>query len=113
METNNMRSIGERVRMLRVQKGMSQEELARKLRFGSRSMVSEFESGKRALSSANVIDYASFFDVSSDWILFGSGDKEKKEYATEVDAMLQAFYSIRNPRARKIAIQQVRVLSLI
>ena len=60
-----------------------------------------------------MIDYASFFDVSSDWILFGLGDKEKKEYATEVDAMLQAFYSIRNPRARKVAIEQVRVLSLI
>ena len=58
METCNMKSIGERVRMLRVQKGMSQEELARKIRFGSRSMVSELESGKRALSSANVIDYA-------------------------------------------------------
>ena len=29
------------------------------------------------------------------------------------DAMLQAFYSIRNPRARKVAIEQVRVLSLI
>ena len=113
METCNMKSIGERVRMLRVQKGMSQEELARKIRFGSRSMVSELESGKRALSSANVIDYASFFDVSSDWILFGAGNKEKREYTSEVDAMLQAFYSIRNPRARKIAIEQVRALSVL
>ena len=71
METCNMKSIGERVRMLRVRKNMSQEELARRLSLGSRSMISEIESGKRALSSANVIDYASFFDVSSDWILFG------------------------------------------
>ena len=59
---NNTREIGERVRTLRVQKGMSQEELARRLNLGSRSMVSEYESGKRTLSSANVIDYATLFD---------------------------------------------------
>lgn len=54
---NNTREIGERVRTLRVQKGMSQEELARRLNLGSRSMVSEYESGKRSLSSEGVIDY--------------------------------------------------------
>jgi transcriptional regulator with XRE-family HTH domain len=110
---NNTREIGERVRTLRVQKGYSQEELARRLNLGSRSMVSEYESGKRSLSSEGVIDYATLFDVSADWILFGAGDKEKREYASEVDEMLQAFYSIRNPRARKIAIEQIRALSIL
>jgi transcriptional regulator with XRE-family HTH domain len=113
METTNLRAVGERVRSLRVQKGMSQEELARRLNLGSRSMISEFESGKRALSSLNVTDYSRFFDVSTDWILFGAGDKEKREYGSEIDELLQAFYSIRNPRARKIAIEQVRALSAL
>lgn len=103
---NNTREIGERVRTLRVQKGMSQEELARRLNLGSRSMVSEYESGKRTLSSANVIDYATLFDVSADWILFGAGDKEKREYASEVDEMLQAFIQSEIPEPGRLLLSR-------
>ena len=66
-----------------------------------------------ASNSSNTIYFTLTFDVSADWILFGAGDKEKREYASEVDEMLQAFYSIRNPRARKIAIEQIRALSVL
>lgn len=111
MGTRNAEKMGERLRALRVDRGLSQEMLAMRLKFGSRSMVCEFESEKRKLTLDNVKAYAEYFDVSTDWILYGTGDEAKMKYATDTEELLSAFYFIKNPRARKIAVEQVRALS--
>ena len=55
MET--LKTAGERIKYLRLERGLTQEQLAKELNFGSRSMVSDYESGRREIPYKTVGDY--------------------------------------------------------
>lgn len=59
---------GERLRTLRKEKGLSQQELANMIG-ASKSLISCYESGKRTPSLENVIAFMEIFGVSSDYLL--------------------------------------------
>ena len=56
-----LNTVGERIKSMRLERGMTQEQVAQALHFGSRSMVSDYESGRRNLPYKSVGDYASYF----------------------------------------------------
>lgn len=70
-----MNGLGERVKSLRTQGGITQAELAEKI-FVSESYIALIESGKRNPSSEIVTKLSGFFGVSADYLLNGdySGD---------------------------------------
>ena len=104
-----LNTVGERIKSLRVEKGMTQEQVARALHFGSRSMVSDYESGRRELPYKSVGDYASFFRVTANWIM--QGDEEIEEPQSLDEELLRAFHKIQDPRNRRVAIEQIKVLA--
>lgn len=59
---------GERIKLSREQKGISQAELARKLGI-SRSSVNAWESGLSAPTAAYLIELSRLFHVSTDYLL--------------------------------------------
>ena len=107
MET--LKTAGERIKYLRLERGLTQEQLAKELNFGSRSMVSDYESGRREIPYKTVGDYASFFRVTAQWIM--QGDREIVEPKTVDDELLEAFHRIRNPKLRRAAIEQIKALA--
>ena len=111
MEENmkQLNTVGERIKSLRVEKGMTQEQVARALHFGSRSMVSDYESGRRELPYKSVGDYAGFFKVTAKWIM--QGDEEIEEPQSLDEELLRAFHRIQDPRYRRVAIEQIKALA--
>ena len=56
-------SLGERLKYFRDQKGMSQDDLAKALKFESRQIVSNIENGVRKISGEELVACAEFLDV--------------------------------------------------
>ena len=59
---------GERLRKLRTDKGLSQQQLA-DIIGASKSLISCYESGKRNPSLENIISFMQIFGVSADYLL--------------------------------------------
>lgn len=62
-------TIGERIKMLRSERGWSQEELAKKLGYQERSIISLVELGKRGIDTDTLIRYADLFGVTPTYLL--------------------------------------------
>lgn len=58
--------IGGRLKALRLKQGLSQKQLADELSFGSKSMVSQYESNKRAITIDALLEYSNRFNVTTD-----------------------------------------------
>ncbi len=72
-------TLGERLKMYRTQKGMSQEKIAEMLDV-SRQAVTKWEAGKTTPSSDNLIALANLYDVSLDELI---GKNENEIVSTE------------------------------
>lgn len=59
---------GERLREIRIKKGLTQQELANMIG-ASKSLISCYESGKRTPSLENVISFMQIFGVSANYLL--------------------------------------------
>jgi transcriptional regulator with XRE-family HTH domain len=66
----DMEKSGERIRQLRIQRGYTQEELARKLRIGQ-GFLSRIESGQKGCSVDLFILFSEIFQVSLDFLILG------------------------------------------
>lgn len=77
-----METIGDRIRYLRNQHGLSQEKVADSIG-KTKSNVSGYENDKFEPSAQTIIALCRLFNVSSDWLLFGKEDEvlilEQKE----------------------------------
>lgn len=60
--------IGDRMKSLRIERGLTQAELAKQLNL-SITAISHYEGGLREPNSNIIISYSKFFDVSTDYIL--------------------------------------------
>lgn len=58
-----MATFGERLKFLRDQKGVTQEDLAKKMGYTDRSMIAKIESGKVDLSQSKIIEFAKIFNI--------------------------------------------------
>jgi transcriptional regulator with XRE-family HTH domain len=67
---------GKRISDLRKRRGLNQEQLAEKLSV-SPSTIAMWETNKRALKDDSLKQLADFFDVSTDYLLGRTDDKEK------------------------------------
>ena len=81
------KELGMRVKFLRVRKGWTQDQLAEKLGYTSRAMVSKIEKGERGIKASMVPLIA---DVSVPYLLYGQIDKE--EITLEDMELLKAYY---------------------
>lgn len=71
----DQKTFGERIQQLRVSRGMTQETLAEKANT-ERSHIAKIENGKRSCSIDLLTVFASVFDVSTDYLLFGRSENK-------------------------------------
>lgn len=62
-------SFGDKVRHLRLNKGLTQDELAKKLGYKSNSVISFIENNEKFPSIEKIQDIATYFNVSIDFLL--------------------------------------------
>jgi transcriptional regulator with XRE-family HTH domain len=63
-----MSIFGERLKQLRLKRGLTQDEFANKF-LRSKSIISNYENGSRSPDIESLCDFADFFDVSTDYML--------------------------------------------
>ena len=68
LEVKSMTDFGDKLRALRENRGLSQKELADKVAT-HKNAISNYESGKRVPPADILQNIASYFDVSTDYLL--------------------------------------------
>ena len=102
-------TIGGRIKKRRNDLGLSQENLAEKL-FTSKQMVSSYENNKTELKIQVVKELAIALSTTSSFLIDGNEAVTYKEETVELVAL---FNSISKEEVRKIAIEQLRLLTKI
>ncbi len=83
-------TIGGRLRALRQQEGMTQEELAEVLHLESKKSVSHYENGRREIPFTLLIQVADYFHTTTDYILRGTDAISGKDaFLSEVVSLLR------------------------
>ena len=77
-------TVGERIKMLRSDRGYSREKLAEM----SEKFLYEIETGKKGFSAVTLMKLSSVLEVSLDYIMTGTGSRK---YEDEIVATLEKF----------------------
>lgn len=62
----------ERIKNIRIQKGMTQEEVAKAMGYNTRSTISRIEKGEIDLQQSTIMKFAEVFGVTPIYLLFGA-----------------------------------------
>ena len=79
-------SIGERLKTLRKEAGLSQKQVAETLKM-SKPIVSQYESNQRTPSLGKLIRFSRFYNASLDYIC--ENVDEKGKFLGDIDSLLQ------------------------
>ena len=104
--------LGTRIAALRRRAGLSQSELARRLRI-SPSAVGMYEQGRREPAVEVLLAMARIFDVSMDYLLTGEEQEKKEEQAvsqTLANAVIQTEGMLARRGRRPFSREELAVL---
>ncbi|MBB6669074.1 helix-turn-helix domain-containing protein [Cohnella nanjingensis] len=96
-------NMGERLRELRLERGISQEEVARHIGI-TRSAYSHYEINNRQPVYETLIKLSDFFDVSLDYIIGGNPPKHREAAASAQDSEILRLIKDMNHEQRKQSI---------
>lgn len=74
----------DRIKALRISKGWSQDELARRVGYANRSTIAKIEAGERDLSRSKIKAFADAFGVSPSFLMDGKTEKASSEGLAEI-----------------------------
>lgn len=102
--------LGERIRSLRKQKGLTQEELASRLGL-QKSAVAKYENGRVTnIKRATLFKMAEILEVSPGELMYGKEDKGQEDHGF---AVLSGYYGLLNKAGRTKVLEHVHDLTLI
>ena len=94
--------IGQRLKELRTNAGITQEKISNYLNI-SREAYSLYETNKRQMNYDTICTIAEFYNVSTDYLLGLSDEKCRFELTTEEEELINLYRSL-NHRDRKLLI---------
>ena len=109
MERKMENTIGKRIKECRLALGMTQEQMAEKL-CCNKSLISQYENDKVDIKGSVIVELAELLGTSAGYLLnreMGCCMDEDEKGILELMAMLK------DSRLRKVAIEQVRMLTNI
>lgn len=80
-----------RFKEIRKDKGLSQEEFAKKLNI-SRGQIACYETNRRDLSNRTISDVCEKFDINEEWLRYGTGPKDKEKTPTDELSYLMGMF---------------------
>lgn len=98
-------NIGERIKQRRIELGMSQDDLARKLGYAHKTSISKIENGSQNLTQTKIASIASALETTPAYIM---GWEDEEEPAPQLDDLeqkiLEAYRSL--PDSKKLALYE-------
>ena len=111
--------VGERLKQIRKQKGLTQDDLAEKLGV-SFQQIQKYENGKNRISYSKMVELSQFLKVSLDSFIAGFGQnsqgmsdnvQESLVSQKETDELLKVYYSLEDPKLRKNLLKLVKSMA--
>lgn len=102
-------NIGDRIRLLRETKGMTQDELAQKIGYKSRSTIGKIELGKMEITQSSLIQIAKLLDTTPAYLM-GWEDKNPSQEDAEILTIAKKIHDL-PPENKKIIIDLIDKLS--
>ena len=81
VETKNMAAIGQRIKQRRIELGMTQEELAHKMGYASKTTINKIENGINDVTQSKIIAFSKALETSVSYLM-GWDDNLNKDAAT-------------------------------
>lgn len=89
----NQKESGKRIAKLRKERGLTQDQLAEKLNI-STSNLGKLERGLQGVSIDLLIEIGFFFNVSTDYILFGE-EIQRQEVIADIDSVIAKMVALK------------------
>lgn len=112
MKKNNeidTRTMGGRIQALRLQNGWSQEELSFKIGVNKKSVISEYENDKRAVTLPILPVLAGELGTTIDYLVSGTSEEEDPDVALA----LQLLKNLKTEKGRKAAIEHIKLVAMM
>ena len=106
-------TIGERLRALRIEKGMSQAQLAKLCGWSTASRVANYEIGSRNIGADDAITLSRFLDASPSYILFGDTENSGQQLPEKQRRLLTLYEQLpESEQERMIDLFEMRLKEL-
>lgn len=99
-------TVGERVKRLRIERGMTQDELAEKIGYKSRATINKIESGEREMPQKMIVKFADALGTSPNYIV---GWDYEVVLSSEDKEIVDAMYEDENIRIMYTAISNAKL----
>jgi transcriptional regulator with XRE-family HTH domain len=109
-DINIYKQIGEKIRKLRLMKGMSQKELARYVGV-TYQQIQNYEKGKSKIPVDRLIEIAKAFEVSLDYFLKEFDNSHARVSDSEVAVLTSYFKAIQSEKLRQQIISLLHTLA--
>lgn len=99
-------TIYDRIKALRIAKGLSQADLAKLVGYEGRSAISKVENGTRDISQSMIEKYAEALGTTPTYLLYG--DEDEGETPLTNEAVFAALFSQLSAEHQNIIIAQIK-----
>jgi transcriptional regulator with XRE-family HTH domain len=103
-EGKDMKTMYERIRDLRTERNMSQDDLAKAMGYRDRSMITKIEGGKVDISQKKIVAFAEALGTTPRYLMDGDPVEEEREIASEEQQMLFRLARNAKPEAIRAAV---------
>lgn len=91
-----------RIQSLINQHSKNKSQILRELHL-STSTLSDWEKGKGNPSSTAIIKLSEYFDVTTDYILFGRGKEDNKELSSSENEWIKLYYALSDSQKQELS----------
>lgn len=102
-------TMGGRIRALRLQKGWSQEELGFRIGVNKKSIISEYENDKRAVTLSMLPILTEALGSTMDYLVTGLAAEENPDVALAI----QLLKDLKTEKGRKVAIEHIKIVAMM
>lgn len=103
-------TVGGRIKKLRTDLGMSQEQLGWALNMEGKSVIYGYEANKRGVSGDILIDLAKALHTTPEYIMNGTSPAEEDPYISAAIALLK---ELKTDKARKDALEHIKLVAMM
>lgn len=99
-----MKTMYERIRDLRIERNMSQDDLAKAMGYSDRSMITKIEGGKVDISQKKIVAFAEALGTTPRYLMDGDPVEEEIESVSEDQKVLFRLAKNAKPEAIRAAV---------
>ena len=103
-------TVGGRIKKLRIDLGMTQEELGWALNMEGKNVIYGYESNRRGLSGDVLVDLAKVLYTTPEYIMYGTTFLEEDCYTSSVISLMKKMKTV---NARKVALEHIKLVAMM